>query len=120
MGKKIQRTVRTERLTPEEAERLRKLREAVLAERAEVSARYRARKSARRLTAELMTELKDRRAALNLSLEELATRTGMDPAALSRLENLQRENPTVETITRYAAGVGMRVEFRLSEDEEAA
>lgn len=41
--------------------------------------------------------------------------TGMDKAALLRLESGQRPNPTVETLMRYAEAVGRVVVFKLAD-----
>ena len=63
---------------------------------------------------ELLHELRRAREAANLSLADVATQTGMDKAALSRLETGQG-NPTIETIARYAAALGKRVVFGVEE-----
>ncbi|HKA07506.1 MAG TPA: helix-turn-helix transcriptional regulator [Gemmataceae bacterium] len=60
----------------------------------------------------LAKRLRDAREAAGLSLAEMAGRTGMDKAFLSRLENGQG-NPTVDTLARYAAALGKRVVFGL-------
>lgn len=44
-----------------------------------------------------------------LSISDLADRTGMDRAMISRLENGQLDNPTLATVTRYAKALGKRV-----------
>lgn len=44
-----------------------------------------------------------------LSITDLADRTGMDRAMISRLENGQLDNPTIATMTRYAKALGKRV-----------
>ena len=44
-----------------------------------------------------------------LSISDMAERTGMDRAMISRLENGQVDNPTVATVTRYAKALGKRV-----------
>jgi hypothetical protein len=44
-----------------------------------------------------------------LSLTDVSAKTGIDRAALSRLEN--SGNPTMKTLFRYAEGVGMELEF---------
>jgi DNA-binding Xre family transcriptional regulator len=62
---------------------------------------------------EAMQHLKAQRRRRGVSLAELARRTGIDKAALSRLENGQQKNPTLATLTRYAAALGKQVELRL-------
>ncbi|HEY3964136.1 MAG TPA: helix-turn-helix transcriptional regulator [Planctomycetaceae bacterium] len=53
--------------------------------------------------------LKQLREQQGLSLADLSSRTGMDRAALSRLEN--SGNPTLKTLFRYAEGIGMEIVF---------
>ena len=60
----------------------------------------------------LRLQLKQTREAAGLSLADVARRSGIDKAALSRLENGHQENPTLETILRYLAAVGKDVEWR--------
>jgi transcriptional regulator with XRE-family HTH domain len=58
---------------------------------------------------EAMCHLKKEREAQGLSLADGSARCGIDRAALSRLENGQQPNPTLETILRYAAALGKRL-----------
>ena len=44
-----------------------------------------------------------------LSISDMAERTGMDRAMISRLENGQIDNPTLATVGRYAKALGKRV-----------
>ncbi len=44
-----------------------------------------------------------------LSITDLAERTGMDRAMISRLENGQIDNPTIATMARYAKALGKKV-----------
>jgi DNA-binding XRE family transcriptional regulator len=60
-------------------------------------------------------ELKKTREAAGLSLADVAERSGIDKAALSRLENGIHDNPTVETLMRYAAAVGKKLSFTLQD-----
>lgn len=53
--------------------------------------------------------LKALREQQGLSITDLAERTGMDRAMISRLENGQIDNPTVATMTRYARALGKHV-----------
>ncbi len=61
------------------------------------------------LAAELRRVRKDRR----LSLADVAKRTGIDKAALSRIENGQNANPTIGTLETIARSLGGRLSFRL-------
>ena len=56
--------------------------------------------------------LKRDRQRSGLSINDLAERSGLDRAVISRLENGKQDNPTVATLMRYAAAVGKR--FRWS------
>lgn len=59
----------------------------------------------------LLHDLKEKRKSAGLTLKEIATRAGMDTAALSRLENGLQVNPTTETLQRYAGAIGKQVVF---------
>ncbi|HXD88607.1 MAG TPA: helix-turn-helix transcriptional regulator [Urbifossiella sp.] len=60
-------------------------------------------------------DLKHARESRGLSLADVAERSGIDKAALSRLENGVHDNPTVETLIRYAAAVGKRLTWSLQD-----
>ena len=51
-----------------------------------------------------------------LSISDMAERTGMDRAMISRLENGQVDNPTIATMNRYAKALGKRVVVSLVDD----
>ena len=53
--------------------------------------------------------LKVLREQQGLSISDMADRTGMDRAMISRLENGQLGNPTLATVGRYAQALGKRV-----------
>ena len=52
--------------------------------------------------------LKREREQCGLSIGDVAERSGLDRAVVSRLENGKQDNPTVTTLMRYAAAVGKR------------
>ena len=60
-----------------------------------------------------MEKLKSLRVSSGLSLADMTAQTGMDRAALSRLENGVAVNPTINTLARYAQALGKRVEVRV-------
>jgi len=62
-----------------------------------------------------IAELRRQREARGLSLADVAARSGIDKAALSRLENGQQPNPTLNTLTRYAHALGKRLALSLEE-----
>jgi transcriptional regulator with XRE-family HTH domain len=57
----------------------------------------------------LIHELKQARIAAGLTLATVAERCGIDEATLSRLENGKQRNPTIDTLWRYADGLGRRL-----------
>jgi len=57
----------------------------------------------------LLSHLKKEREAAGLSLADVAERTGMDRAAISRLENGHQGNPTVDTLLRYTSALGKKI-----------
>jgi ribosome-binding protein aMBF1 (putative translation factor) len=59
--------------------------------------------------------LRRERERLGLSLTDVAERAKIDKAALSRLENGQQLNPTVNTLARYAQALGKTVTYGLEE-----
>jgi transcriptional regulator with XRE-family HTH domain len=60
--------------------------------------------------------LKKAREAAGLSLADVAERTGIDKAALSRIETGQHPNPTVSTLCRYAHALGKRWKWLLENE----
>lgn len=61
--------------------------------------------------------LRKAREAAALSLADVAERTGIDKAALSRIETGQNPNPTVATLCRYAQAFGKNWVWRLVDEE---
>jgi ribosome-binding protein aMBF1 (putative translation factor) len=66
-------------------------------------------------TARFIGGLRQRREQAGLSLGDLADRSGMDKATLSRLENGWYPNPTINTLARYARGIGKRLVLDLED-----
>jgi ribosome-binding protein aMBF1 (putative translation factor) len=52
--------------------------------------------------------LKREREQSGLSIGDVAERSGLDRAVVSRLENGKQDNPTIATLLRYAAALGKR------------
>ena len=65
--------------------------------------------------AAVMQELKAAREEKGLSLADVYQRTGIDRSALSKLEKVTNENPTIDTLLRYAEVVGKRIEIQVLE-----
>jgi DNA-binding XRE family transcriptional regulator len=58
---------------------------------------------------QVMVALKKERERQGLTLADLSERTGIDQAALSRLETGIRDNPTLETLYRIALALGKEI-----------
>jgi DNA-binding Xre family transcriptional regulator len=48
-----------------------------------------------------------------LTLAQLSERSGIDKGAISKLETGRQVNPTLDTLSRIAAGLGIRLELAL-------
>jgi hypothetical protein len=68
---------------------------------------------------DIVRHLKASREAAGLTLADVSARCGIDQPALSRLENGHTQNPTIDTLWRYAAAIGKRLVLS-AEDIEAA
>jgi ribosome-binding protein aMBF1 (putative translation factor) len=64
-----------------------------------------------------LSGLKTKREQAGLSLAEVAERSGIDPPALSRLEN-GRGNPTARTLSRYCRAIGGRIVWGFEDTED--
>ncbi len=58
---------------------------------------------------QLMHQLKAARAKAKLSLADLAERTQIDRGYLTKLENMQQANTTLETVSRIAEALGLEI-----------
>jgi transcriptional regulator with XRE-family HTH domain len=59
--------------------------------------------------------LKVERERRGLSISDVAERSGLDRAVVSRLENGKQDNPTVATLMRYAAALNKRFRWAFEE-----
>jgi DNA-binding XRE family transcriptional regulator len=64
---------------------------------------------------ETLAQFKNLRQEAGLSLSDVAERTGLDRAAISRLENGQVGNPTIATLQTLAHGLGKRLVVRFED-----
>jgi ribosome-binding protein aMBF1 (putative translation factor) len=64
---------------------------------------------------EMMAALKRERENQGLTMAQLSERTGIDQAALSRLETGKNVNPTLETMNRIAAALGKTIACSLKD-----
>lgn len=109
-GDPPQHLTRTRRLTATEAAHYRELREKIMQEIPPAAGSRAARMVVVR---SLGRRLREAREAAGLSLANLAKKSGMDKAVLSRLENGHVPNPGIETILRYVNALGKDLEWRL-------
>jgi DNA-binding XRE family transcriptional regulator len=65
--------------------------------------------------APILAALRGERERQGLSLADVAERSGIDRATISKLENGHLANPTLATLTRYAAALGKQVRLELVE-----
>ena len=61
-----------------------------------------------------LKRLRERR---GLSLSEVAATSGIDKAALSRLENGAQKNPTMNTLYRYARTIGVKLTISIKKSK---
>jgi ribosome-binding protein aMBF1 (putative translation factor) len=116
MTKKVQRIHRPRVQTPEQQAAERELRDRLQKERPSLQTLVDSGDIQQVFTMAEYWELRQTFAALKalreqqgLSISDLAERTGMDRAMISRLENGLIDNPTLATVTRYAKALGKRV-----------
>ena len=64
-----------------------------------------------------MFSLRRERERLGLSLADVAKLAGTDKAALSRLENGSKANPTVNTLARYVRALGKSLKWEVADPE---
>jgi ribosome-binding protein aMBF1 (putative translation factor) len=67
---------------------------------------------------QLLHDLKEARKSAGLSLADLAERTGMDKAVLSKMENGRHGTPTLPSLARYAQAVGLDLTLSLAPGAE--
>ena len=112
-GKRIYR-----KATDEERTRHAKVRELIAEELPDIKRRAHGRlallKKEGTPLRQVLGELRAERERQGLSLADINKRTGIDRAALSRLENNTEANPTLETLERYAEAMGKQMIVLLS------
>lgn len=105
--------------TDEERKRHAQVREQIATELPEIRQRARERlallKNEGTPLRQVLTALRAERERQGLSLADINERTGIDRAALSRLENNEDANPTLATLERYAEAVGKQMIVLLSD-----
>jgi DNA-binding XRE family transcriptional regulator len=110
MPKKEARRVWRE-LTPQEKRRWEKAVAETATERGDIVKQGRAVQAARRVARQMLGDLKAERERRGLSLADMMQLTGMSRESISRLENDPAPNPTILTFARYAAALGLELQF---------
>ncbi len=113
MGKRIYREP-----TAEQAAKYRKIREMIAAEIPEIKEEARAIRQGRSAKLDkVIWLLKAERELRGFSLADIGEKTGLSKSAISKLENNEDANPTVNTLSRYAEALGMSLAVVLTEKE---
>ena len=86
-----------------------------LIERGEIDPQRIMTASAEESLLNILAALAKARRERGATLSEVARRSGIDVAALSRLEAGKNPNPTFETLSRFADALGLRLELLLVE-----
>lgn len=115
MPREITHRTRDRYLTPEEAEKYRKIRGQIEEEKPQINARIKAQLEAASSVQRVFQQLKPVREAKGLSLRDIQELTGIDASSLSKLERGERENFTVDTLVRYAQALGKQVAVSISD-----
>ena len=97
------------KLTPDERQRVKEVREKIKQELPEIKRKGRAHKRASLTARKLIATLKDAREQQGLSLADLKERTGISREAICALENSDSPNPTISTLIRYAEALDMQI-----------
>jgi hypothetical protein len=107
-------TTRQQRVSDEEAARYQRIREQIAAELPEIRREAKAAKP-RILLKHVLGNLREERQRLGLSLADIKERSGIDRGTLSKLENDDDPNVTMNTLIRYAEALGKAVLVELAD-----
>jgi DNA-binding phage protein len=99
--------------SPEYAERARQALREELEHREETQAQVNEVFAQLEATKATIDRLRCERVRQGLSLADIESYTGMTRAAISKLENHHTKNPTLQTLCRYAAAMGMRIDLQV-------
>jgi DNA-binding Xre family transcriptional regulator len=111
MGKRI---TRDRRLTAEEKETYRIVRQQIAEELPDIMRRGRQAKQRLHLK-QVIKALREQRQQQGMSLADLKERTGIDRGTLSKMENESDPNVTMNTLLRYAEAVGKTIAVQLED-----
>jgi uncharacterized DUF497 family protein len=117
MERKITRVTRDRFLTPEEAEKYRRIREQIDAEKPEITARIRAQLRGLASVQRVFAQLKQIRESKALSLPDVEEMTGIGSSTIARLESGEYEGSTIEMMVRYAEALGKELAVSIRDNE---
>jgi hypothetical protein len=103
-------------MTAEERDRVDAVRRDIQQDLPELKALARAERESREAVRRMLQALKAEREMRGLSLQNIEDATGIGRANLSKLENHDAPNPTVQTLFRYALALGKKVGLRLHDN----
>ena len=106
---------RDRRLTDDEKDRNRIVRQQIAEELPDIKRRGRQAKQ-RLLLKQLLKALRAERQEQGISLADLKQRTGIDRGTLSKMENDDDPNVTMNTLLRYAEAVGKTIAVELQDN----
>jgi DNA-binding Xre family transcriptional regulator len=112
------RATRERPLSEEEKAKFREVRRQIADELPDIRRRARAARP-RVLLKQVLQALKEERQRQGLSLAGMNERTGIDRSSLSRIENDEDPNVTMNTLLRYADAMGKTLTVQI-EDSSAA
>ena len=112
MGKRIFRQP-----TAEQAAKYRRIRELIAEEWPEIREEALRLRHTRRIElSRAVSLLKAERESQGLSLSDIGQAAGISKAAISRLENGENANPTVNTLVRYASALGKQLSVVITDE----
>jgi DNA-binding phage protein len=98
------------KITPEKLAEIRELRKKIdRDEKDRIIAKGKAAFARHERIKKTIARLKEARIAKQLTLEQVSERSGIGKANLSRLENEDSPNPTIDTVLRIADAIGFEV-----------
>jgi hypothetical protein len=106
---KLTRISRGRKMNPQEAAEAKRARDLAEQDAPLVLARRRASKALEALA----KQAKQARLDQQLTLQQVSEKSGIDISNLAKIENGQRENPTIDTLFRIAAALGRGIEIKL-------
>ena len=109
-----QRITRNRPLTEVEKLRYRQIRSQIAEELPDIKRRARAAKP-RILLKQVLQALKQERERQGLSLADVNEKTGIDRGSLSKLENDNDPNVTMNTLLRYAEAIGKTLTVQIED-----